>query len=182
MTDNNNRFDKILRIIRYKKYNIKFIFPSDRDMKIIGIKTISWIADFQHEYLSELFPEADLENRRKRCRKIAESGRDVVLSSRDAYKDFRKFYLKKKQGVYVIPFVSYIEPVIRELTQEKEKHVLAKFQLLNRKYACIANQFWKHKNHIVVLNAIKFYFEKIRKVMFSLFLQEKWRITVHLNI
>ena len=60
----------------------------------------------------------------------------------------------------VVRFVSYIEPEIKQISDKYEQSILEKYGLLKRKYIYIANQFWKHKNHIVVLNAIREFAQK----------------------
>ena len=59
-----------------------------------------------------------------------------------------------------MPFVSYIEKDILRLSAEKESEVLGKYKLKGMHYACVMNQFWKHKNHIVVFKALEKLFLK----------------------
>jgi hypothetical protein len=62
----------------------------------------------------------------------------------------------EKENIFVVPFVSYIENDIKNITTEYENKILEKNDLINRKYILICNQFWKHKNHAVVLDAIEY--------------------------
>lgn len=54
--------------------------------------------------------------------------------------------------------MSYLERVIRKLSSDREGQILRKHGLEGTKYVCIMNQFWRHKNHIVMLKAMKVYF------------------------
>lgn len=152
---NEKKLQKIEKIYYLKKYNAKYIFPCEKNLELLGVHSIAWIADFQHEHLPLLFNEQELEQRTRGFQKNAKSSFPLVLSSQDSYKDFRKFYSKEKQNVYVVPFVSYIEDEISRLNPEMENAVLSRFVLERGEYICISNQFWKHKNHIVVFQAIK---------------------------
>lgn len=132
--------------------NFDYIYPSIS--RIHFTQNISWIPDFQHHHCPEFFSEYELKNRTKNFTKIAKSKDPLVLSSYDALSDFQKFYPLKK-NVYVMPFVSYLEPLIGRISREQEQYILNKFELNGLKYVCIMNQFWQHKNHKVVLEAIR---------------------------
>ena len=51
---------------------------------------------------------------------------------------------------------------LRYPSETRETEILNKYKLEKRKYIYVANQFWKHKNHIVVLEAIKRLVESTR--------------------
>lgn len=152
--------EKIERAVFCKVHRIKYMFPASRDFKrTLGIISIAWIPDFQHNHLPELFDDL---GRKRTCEymAIAQSDRPLVLSSYDCKKDLQTYYIKNPRKVYVVPFVSYIEPEIRQLTAQRESDYLKRLNLKNKKYIYIANQFWKHKNHIVVLKAIEIILER----------------------
>lgn len=134
-------------------YNIRYRYPG---FKNIGLcKAISWIPDFQQECMSDMFPEKEIEEKRLERQQIVIHNYPLILSSNDSLNQFRKYYSIEKQNVYVMHFVSYIEPEIRKISSSYESEVLLGCKLKNKKYIYIANQFWKHKNHIVVLEAIR---------------------------
>lgn len=142
------------------KYKIKCVYPSAQStLKSIGVIPISWIADFQHNRLPEMFTEEEISARTSRYSKIASAQYPLVLSSQSAKDDFKTFY-ENKENVYVVPFVSYIENDILNISAEEEQEILIRYDLDNKKYVYIANQFWKHKNHIVALKAIDIFFKK----------------------
>ena len=78
----------------------------------------------------------------------------MVLSSFDAARDLERFYPGHRCAVEVVHFVSYIEPEVCAITPELEQSVRDKFDL-KRNYIYIPNQFWQHKNHIVMVEAIE---------------------------
>ena len=138
-----------------------YIFPSfGKIFRYFGIKDINWIADFQHNKLPEFFSQEEVEIRSTAYKEIAEKITPLILSSNDSLKDFRTFYTTDKNNVFVVPFVSYIEPEIKALSEDNVNSILNKFGLRDQSYACVMNQFWKHKNHIVVFNAIQEYLKR----------------------
>ena len=157
-----NSSDRILntikRAIEILKNRVKFVYnireKSIRVCYIMGIVPISWVPDFQDKHYPDFFAEEEIRLRDTRYRTIAKENNPLVLSSNAAKLDFEKYVSKERDNVYVIPFVSYIENFINDMTEQKEKDVLNKYGLDNEKYVFIANQFWKHKNHIIVLKAI----------------------------
>ena len=150
-----DKFQKFYALLRSKA---DYVFPMDKK-PLYGIKTISWIADFQHKHFPQFFSTIELENRERRILSIKESDSPLVLSSFDALDDFHNYYGYEKRDIYVVPFVSYIEPEILCHSRETEDRVLTKYGLKQLKYACVMNQFWQHKNHTVVFHAIKLLLE-----------------------
>lgn len=139
------------------KYSVKYAFPLRpfKFLKLVGIVPVSWIADFQHCHYPDFFEKEELKKRNKDFMQIANANNPLVLSSYDAYNDFKKFYNASRKNVYVVHFTSYIEREKQTVTPEKCDEVLNKYDLIGEKYCIICNQFWQHKNHKVVLRAIK---------------------------
>lgn len=114
-----------------------------------GKPRIDWIPDFQERYLPQMFSEAEIEKRKRLQSKIAESGGTVVFSSEDAKNDFQKFYPHHNCQLRLIRFAS----ILPDFSQQ-DIGVLRKKYDLGEVYFMSPNQFWKHKNHMVVLQAI----------------------------
>lgn len=156
--DNNKKISKFLRIIKYKFLRVKIVFPVERDLRRLGINSVNWIADFQHKHLPDLFSEGEIEKRERRNLDAIASNNALILSSKDCLKDYRTFYSSEKSKVYVVPFVSYISPIIRSLQVDEEQEILNKYNVKGKRYACVMNQFWQHKNHLVVFQALEYLF------------------------
>lgn len=139
------------------KYRIKYVFPLRpfRFLKIFGITPVSWIADFQHCHYPDFFGQAEINKRNKVFKQIIKSDTPLVLSSEDALKDLHTYFSSSRNNVFVVHFTSYIEDDLNELKKLDENIILDHFGLKKGQYIAICNQFWKHKNHMVVLNAIK---------------------------
>lgn len=118
-----------------------------------SIPLIGWIPDFQHKYLPEMFSNDILKKRETLFLNIAKNSKLVILSSNNACSDFENFYPEFKSKARVLHFVSYINSEVYnvDITQNpiKEKYFLP------YKYFYLPNQFWKHKNHITVIKAVK---------------------------
>jgi len=115
-----------------------------------SLKFIGWIPDFQHVYLPEFFPEAECRYRDHTFRLLAQRSALVMVSSQDALDHFGTFIPEYAHKARVVPFPSLYAYESFEgdtvLTQRKFN--------LPVKFALVANQFWRHKNHQVVIDAI----------------------------
>ena len=111
---------------------------------------IAWFPDFQHRRLPQLFPAAARWRREAGFRMQIASGRTVMLSSESSHRDFRKFYPGAKNEVCVVRFATGPSPAF--LTANPAE-VVAQYQL-PEKYFYLPNQFYTHKNHQVVVDAL----------------------------
>ncbi len=117
---------------------------------VTGLKTVGWIPDFQHVHLPEYFSEEDRRARDSRFRLLAERASLVMLTNQDARKDFAAFAPQQVHKARVVPFPSSIS---LESLVDDPRLIVRKFNL-PEKFALVANQFWRHKNHEVVVEAI----------------------------
>jgi len=112
--------------------------------------TIGWIPDFQHIYLPGLFNKADLDQRDSTFQRVAERASLVMLSSKAAYDDFAAFAPAHAKKARVISFPSLL--AFDSLSGEPAE-TRSRFNL-PEKFALVANQFWSHKNHALVVKAL----------------------------
>jgi glycosyltransferase involved in cell wall biosynthesis len=110
--------------------------------------TVRWIPDFQHRYLSHLFSADEIAARDRSIGEIAERPGVVVLSSKTAAEDFCRFYPTHLATPRVWHFCSLLD------TTKPASHTTLEKYKLPQKYLYLPNQFWAHKNHIVVLKAL----------------------------
>jgi len=151
----------ILRNI-FKKYNIE-VLSHTSITQVKGIKTINWIPDFQHVHLPNMFSKKEIKSRDSSFMNLIKNSDKIVLSSNDALKDLKVFapaYINKAD---VLQFVS--QPILQyfNLTKENEKKLKEKYKL-EKEFFYMPNQFWKHKNHMLVFEAIKILVEKGEKI------------------
>ncbi len=155
------RIDSLIKIYRKLKYVYKpqiissdfdMVFPNPADHYVIknDDSKCYWIADFQEEHLPELFSDDDIVARKQNQIKIAVTAKKLILSSHDALKDYKRLYPFSKIDPLVLPFAvsnGNLSAINLELLQEKFK--------INKDFFFCANQFWFHKNHMVILEAVK---------------------------
>lgn len=110
---------------------------------------LAWIADFQHKHLPEYFSADELRGRDEGFARLAAKASRVILSSEDARQDMARFYPEWADKARVLRFVSL--PPCGQLTDPK---ALDAIYGLDRPFFYLPNQFWKHKNHALVIEAL----------------------------
>ncbi|MFD1736778.1 glycosyltransferase [Bacillus salitolerans] len=127
---------------------IDFYYPSFKPLP--NKCYASWIPDFQHKYLPEFFPKQELINRDKQDLKNSEFSKVIIFSSKDAEKDFKNFYPNSKSVTRILTFYSLPED---SWYSKSPTDTIRKYNLPNKFLIC-CNQFWAHKNHKVLFQAI----------------------------
>jgi glycosyltransferase involved in cell wall biosynthesis len=116
-----------------------------------GLAVVGWIPDFQHVHLPQLFDEEERRRRDREYRALADRADLVLLSSEDALADFRAFAPAAAGKGRALPFPSrfaFEEPRAVE-PPARERFTLPP------KFALVAGQLWRHKNHQLVLDALR---------------------------
>ena len=113
-------------------------------------KLVSWYADLQHKYCPENFTWRKIIERNTRLRFMLFNSNDLVISSHIVAGDFMKFFkLPKTLNLHVFHFVSVVDEYdTLDIDKLRTKYGLP------AKYFMISNQFHKHKNHRIVLEAL----------------------------
>lgn len=132
--------------------DVNFIYPClvAKDEKL-PYQGCPWIPDLQHKYLPYLFTQSDIECRDKEFTRIADLSSRVVLSSETAAADFKKFFPHSNCQIEILQFRSSLPSSWYELDAVA---VQQKYHLPER-FFLISNQFWLHKNHLLVLESLK---------------------------
>jgi len=112
---------------------------------------LGWIPDFQHIHLPEMYTQTQVIALDKKYKQWIRRSTLVILSSRDAEKDFRQFAPEFVYKVRVVNFVAHVPALLYETDPET---VVLRYNL-PKKFFYMPNQFWKHKNHVIVLEALK---------------------------
>lgn len=145
----------------FKKVKIDWVFPVftiPENLKHIK-NLVFWIPDLQQKYLPDFFDETELKLREDSCCRIIELNRPIIFSSKAALADFNTFYPNSKNLKKVIPF-AVVNPILPAGTihSVKEKYKI------EGDYFFSPNQFWQHKNHIAIIEAVKILGERGAKV------------------
>ncbi|MCF4967955.1 glycosyltransferase [Nostoc sp. CMAA1605] len=141
------RFSDLLKANKIS-FVYPYLVPKNENLPYQGCP---WIADFQHKYLPHLFTQSDIETRDRGFAKIANLSPRVVLSSKTAATDFKKFFPDTQCQTEVLQFRTSLPASWYELDAIA---VQQKYHLPER-FFLVSNQFWQHKNHLVLLEALK---------------------------
>jgi glycosyltransferase involved in cell wall biosynthesis len=133
-----------------KDAGLDVIIPvRDHTVYDLELPFVGWIPDFQHLRLPELFDPGDIGFRNQFFSAIAQKSSVVLLSSESARLDFEEFFPDQAAKARVAHFPS----LLWTLDREDDSATLRKFRL-PQKFALVANQFWRHKNHRVLPPAL----------------------------
>jgi len=136
-----------------KQYHIDVLSHTDI-INLKSCKTINWIPDFQHLHLPHMFSSAEIKHRDIHFLKLAQYSDAIVLSSFDALKDFNSFAPQYIQKAKVLQFVSQPDSRYKDLSNDDEDRIRKVYDI-DVPFFYLPNQFWAHKNHQVVFEAIK---------------------------
>lgn len=118
------------------------VFPS------VGM--CAWIHDFQFLHLPGFYDSTTLHRTRSGISRMADVADRLIVSSHDALKDLLSFTPGAAPKARVVPFVANIADRIYALDPEA---VVRQYHL-PKKFMFLPNQFWQHKNHELVLQAL----------------------------
>lgn len=120
----------------------------------IPFRVIGWIPDFQYLHLPDFFPGIDANKETRNNRNIISQSDIVILSSHNALEDFNSIVAPeyKSRGT-VLQFVSQTSNTasLKAISLESIEQKYG----FNGKFFFLPNQFWVHKNHMLVLQAIR---------------------------
>ena len=115
------------------------------------IGTILWLADFQHLVMPEMFDEAERVERTSEFLRSSQLATRIVVMSDAVRRDFLGFAPTYGPKVRVLKPASFIPDRVYDLNPA----AVAAANHLPDRFIYLPNQFWKHKNHELVLQAVK---------------------------
>ncbi|MES2390242.1 MAG: glycosyltransferase family 1 protein [Acidobacteriota bacterium] len=125
------------------------------------VKTIGWIPDFQHVHLPRFFSNEERAAERAGFLDLCARCDRVVVSSENALEDLRSFSPEHAHKGELLRFVaSPIAPGDVACLEEMQR--LYGFA---GKYFLLPNQFWAHKNHRLVIEALAVLKERGERVL-----------------
>jgi glycosyltransferase involved in cell wall biosynthesis len=158
---------KIIKLI-FKKDLILLYLLKKNKVNIIshyiplpGITSLCWIPDLQHLYLKSFFTEYELKRRDLLFSNYIKKADGVLVSSKDTYNNLKKYYKISKLKTHILNFV----PKIDFLAVKKFESLKKKYNL-EPNYIYVPNQFWKHKNHNILVKSAILLKQKNHKVKF----------------
>lgn len=128
---------------------LDFLYPYI-SLRYITYTGFPWIPDFQHKLLPLFFSKKTIAELDKYFDYLASNAKNIVVSSQSAKQDFERFYPHSKSELTVLSFATF--PLEEWYTDDSEK-VLQRYNLPS-KFFLVSNQFWQHKNHTIVFEAM----------------------------
>lgn len=116
----------------------------------LGIPAIAWIPDFQHKALPHLFSRSAWWKREIGFRAQVMGGRTIMLSSEDARRACEFYYPSTRGRTRTVSFAVPPSPKI----SYPDACAIADSYGLPEHFFFLPNQFWQHKNHGLVLDAL----------------------------
>ena len=135
----------------------------------LEFRGVQWVPDFQEHRFPEHFPPDELASRLERNDRWFSSHRHVMVSSQDVAGELARHYGRHANRVHVIRFA-----VFPPVDQTEDLAQLRRRYGLPGRYFLCANQFWRHKNHGLVLRALSEAGPDVPPVVFT-GLQEDYR-------
>lgn len=128
------------------------VFPAnERTQPRLGVRQISWIPDFQHEYLPQFFPANELRLRRAAFDRFVRFSDRVVVSNQHSLADAHRLFPQHREKFVVVPFTMTLGPD----WQHPDPFATVRKYGLPEKFLLFPSQFWKHKNHGLVFEAVR---------------------------
>jgi glycosyltransferase involved in cell wall biosynthesis len=131
------RIDAVLEVGQY--YGARFKPP-----------VIAWLPDLQHRYMPEMFSRLNWWRRDLAFRMQIRSGRTLMVSSETVRDDMERFYPRARGRGHIVRFAIELD-IGAHLRQGADMR--AQYDLPDR-FFFLPNQFWRHKNHAVVVEAL----------------------------
>lgn len=134
----------------FSKQGVDVVFSQSDCGPGFGVPLLFWLPDFQHRRMPEMFSKNEvlLRDREYQCR--AQRASRIIVSSNDVKGDMQSFAPEFREKVRAMPFVSYVPESLYDVSPE---WVCEHYDLPER-FVYLPNQFWQHKNHEVVVDAI----------------------------
>lgn len=133
-----------------QQQNVRCLFSMAEYGPHFRMPLLTWIPDFQHHRLPEMFSDEERQERDRRHRRIEQYATRVIVSSRDALNDWACFAPEAVSKARVLSFVAQVPS---DVYRADPAWVCEHYNLPQR-FFYLPNQFWKHKNHQLVLQAL----------------------------
>ena len=136
--------------VTLKSKGIDCLFSSTHYGPRFTIPLLTWIPDFQHVHLPENFSVAEIRKRNVNFHRSLINADRIIVSSTDASSDLNTFNPDFSKKVRILSFVANVPDDI----YQEEPSKIADIYYLPDRFFYLPNQFWRHKNHKIVIDAI----------------------------
>ena len=116
----------------------------------LALPAMAWIPDLQHRELPQLFSRLGYWKRELGFLAQVLSGRSVMVSSEDTRAACERHYARCRGRTHVVRFAV---PPVHPLSPAGARAIADQYGLPAH-FFFMPNQFWRHKNHMLVLQAL----------------------------
>lgn len=143
----------LLLIAQMKRLGVQaVVFSHVAGASKAGIVCLPWIPDFQSRHHPELFDSSTVEAEHARTQLWLRDSNGLIVSSHDAQRDASRFYGVAPDKVHVLHFAPRLDSS-RAADPAQRDAVLSRHGI-DRPYVFLPNQYWQHKNHGLVVDAL----------------------------
>lgn len=145
-------FNNIFKNIRYNNFtDIDILFPAIEHDAFIKVKyKLFWLPDLQEHFYPDFFTKDEIEFRLKQQKNLIVNNSMILFSSKTALNHFNQIYGSDSNQKFVLPFtvnINHVEEIVYS-------DIRNKYNIVGDYFIC-CNQFWQHKNHIVIFDALR---------------------------
>lgn len=119
------------------------------DWKLGRVASVAWLQDFQHLHQSRLFNRTEVARRDRRFRDTMRWA-DRLLATASVTRDACTFAPEHAAKIRLIRQFSLVDPII----YERDCRAVVRKYGLPDKFFYVPNQFWIHKNHMALFQAL----------------------------
>lgn len=134
-----------------QRFGANVLFGTQVFADVIRVPLLGWIPDFQYAHVPEAYDRVDVGAVASSARAIAERSARIVMSSGTVKNDLERLFPEYAHKARVVRFVS---PVPEGIYDRDPAWVCTEYHLPER-FLYISNQFWAHKNHLLVVEALR---------------------------
>lgn len=136
--------------------NLDFVYPATQLPEApFGAPWGGWIPDWQCQHNPEMFGEKERSRRFMHYRELAKGPAACLFSSQQAINDTRELFPKYEASKWhVFNFPAVFDKNIWSENEGKIAKIRGRLNI-PQKYLIVCNQFWKHKNHLLIAEALK---------------------------
>jgi glycosyltransferase involved in cell wall biosynthesis len=156
---------KYLKVDKYKIYKNQRELVSiiNKDMDIVlpvynpfrqelKVPSIGYVYDIQHKSFPDFFQKSELKKRDSHFNSHVKKSENIIVNAYSVKNDMAKYY-QRDHNIHVIPFTPIFDKEIIEIVPDFDK-IKLKYNIDDKPYFIICNQFWKHKGHLVAIKAL----------------------------
>jgi len=143
-------YDRLLECFLLS-HGVQAVFGPALSYDFRSIAQLSLLYDFQHIRLPEMFDLPERQKRTEQFMRTVKVADNFIVWSNAVKKDFDSFAPGQAHRVRVLPPVTLLPDSIYNY----DLRLLLKLYGLPDKFIYLPNQFWKHKNHLMVFEAVK---------------------------